>query len=215
MPGLQTDIEAGRTALLETMEEMIRKRGAFDLSITDLATEAGMSPSNIYRLFESREALLEACAGRWFADKIAIMEEVSAADLPVREKLFQFFARRFRLMAESYAAEPALFESYMELGDQHFEVIRGYVDLGDHYLSVIVTEAMEQGYFGDMSIDHAVSLVNQMVAPYISPKILTMLSPRLSEEKLSQIIDTIFIGLGKRLDDAGTASDKPVMTIVS
>lgn len=210
----QTDIEAGRTALLETMEEMIRKRGAFDLSITDLAAEAGMSPSNVYRFFESKEALFEACAERWFADKVAVMEEVSASDLPPREKMYQFFARRFRLMADAYAAEPDLFASYMELGEQHFEVIRGYIDLGDHYLSVIIADAMEQGHFPGMSIDHAVSLVNQMVAPYISTKILMMMIGRLNEEKLAQIVDTIFIGLGKSFEQS-PSPEKPVVTLVS
>lgn len=213
MPRPQTDLDAGRALLLETMEDMIRRRGAFDLSITDLAAEAGMSPANVYRFFESKEALFEACAERWFADKIVIMEEVTASDLPVREKLYQFFARRFRLMADAYAAEPDLFASYMELGDQHFEVIRGYVDLGDHYLSVIIAEAMEQGFFAGLSIDHAVSLVNQMVAPYINTKVLMMMSPKLTEEKLSQIVDTIFIGLGKSMPSA--QSPEPTMRIVS
>ncbi len=213
MPRPQTDIEAGRIALLETMEEMIRKRGAFDLSITDLAAEAGMSPSNIYRFFESKEALYEACAERWFADKIAVMEDVTASEMPVREKMYHFFARRFRLMADHFAAEPELFKSYTELGDQHFEVIRGYVDLGDHYLAVLVAEAMEQGYFDGLSIDHTVSLINQMVIPYCTPKHLLMMSPRLSEEKLGQIIDAIFIGLGKSLPEA--RAPQPTVRIVS
>jgi hypothetical protein len=124
------------------------------------------------------------------------MEEVTASDLTVRDKLFSFFARRFVVMNARFNEEPELFKSYCELGEQYIDVIRGYIDLGDHYLSMIVAEAMDAGYFGDLSIDEAVSLINQMVSPYCSPETLVHIGHKLSEEKLAKIIDTIFIGLG-------------------
>jgi AcrR family transcriptional regulator len=210
----QTDIEAGRQELLDIVEELVRKRGGVELSMTELATAAGMSPANVYRFFENKEALLEAAAGRWFAPKIAIMEEVVAADLPSREKMFQFFARRFALMRDQFHEDPDMFKSYLELGDQHFEVVRGYVDLGDHYLSEIVVQAMDEGYLPDLSIDDAVSLINQMVQCYCNPEALLYLDHKLSEEKLGMIVDTIFIGLGRRFDQKSSAG-KPHIKIVT
>lgn len=210
----QTDIDAGRQDILELVEELVRKRGGVDLSMTELASAAGMSPANLYRFFESKEALLEAAAGRWFAPKVAIMEQVVAADLPVREKMYQFFARRFVWMRDEYRADPELFQSYLELGQQHFEVVRGYVDLGDHYLSEIVAEAMNHGYLPDLSIDDAVSLINQMVQTYCNPEALLYLDHKLSEDKLGRIIDTIFIGLGRAFD-AGSGPGQPHIKIVS
>ncbi|WP_374614450.1 TetR/AcrR family transcriptional regulator [Sphingorhabdus sp.] len=210
----QTDIEAGRQELLDIVEELVRKRGGVDLSMTELATAAGMSPANVYRFFENKEALLEAAAGRWFAPKIAIMEEVVAADLPSREKMFQFFASRFALMRDQFHEDPDMFKSYLELGDQHFEVVRGYVDLGDHYLSEIVVQAMDEGYLPDLSIDDAVSLINQMVQCYCNPEALLYLDHKLSEEKLGMIVDTIFIGLGRRFDQKSSAG-QPHIKIVT
>jgi AcrR family transcriptional regulator len=194
----QTDIDAGRTALLEVVDDLIRKRGAVDISMTDLAAAAGMSPSNLYRFFDNKEALLEAVAERFFAEKIRIMVEVTESDLPVREKMYQYFARRYLAMVEQYEAEPDLLKSYLEIGQQYFEVIRGYVDLGDHYLSLIVAEAMEHGYFEGLSIDEAVSLINQMVKCYTNPDALfTIGMVKLRVEKLATIVETIFRGLGK------------------
>ena len=196
MARLQTDIEATRYQLLEVVDDLVRQRGSADISMTDLAAAAGMSASNLYRFFDSKEALMEAVAEKWFAEKIRIMEEVTAADLPVREKMFQYFARRFALMVQQYEAEPALLKSYLEIGNQYFEVVRGYVDLGDHYLALIVAEAMEQGHFEGLSIDEAVSLINQMVQCYTNPEAIIYIGTgKLKAEKLAQIIDTIFAGL--------------------
>ena len=196
----QTDIDAGRTALLEVVDDLIRKRGAVDISMTDLAAAAGMSPSNLYRFFDNKEALLEAVAERFFAEKIRIMVEVTESDLPVQEKMYQYFARRYLAMVEQYEAEPDLLKSYLEIGQQYFEVVRGYVDLGDHYLSIIVAEAMEQGYFEGLSIDEAVSLINQMVQCYTSPDILFRVgTTKLSVAKLAMIVDAVFLGLSKKM----------------
>jgi AcrR family transcriptional regulator len=193
----QTDIDATRRQLLEVVDDLVRERGSADISMTDLAAAAGMSPSNLYRFFENREALLEAVAEKFFARKIEVMEEVTASDLPVREKMYDYFARRFVLMVEQYAADPDLLKSYLEIGNQHFEVVRGYVDLGDHYLSLIVAEAMEQGYFEGLSIDQTVSLINQMVQCYTNPEAIIYIGTgKLKVEKLAMILDTIFAGLG-------------------
>lgn len=195
-----TDIEAGRNALLEVVDDLVRKRGSVDISMTDLAAAAGMSPSNLYRFFDNKEALLEAVAERFFAEKVRIMVEVAESDLPVRDKMYQFFARRYLAIVEQYEAEPDLLKSYLEIGHQYFEVVRGYVDLGDHYLSIIVAEAMEQGYFEGLSIDEAVSLINQMVQCYTSPDILFRVgTTKLSVTKLAMIVDAVFLGLGKKM----------------
>jgi AcrR family transcriptional regulator len=195
-----TDIEAGRIALLEVVDDLVRKRGSVDISMTDLAAAAGMSPSNLYRFFDNKEALLEAVAERFFAEKVRIMVEVAESDLPVRDKMYQFFARRYLAIVEQYEAEPDLLKSYLEIGHQYFEVVRGYVDLGDHYLSIIVAEAMEQGYFEGLSIDEAVSLINQMAQCYTSPDILFRVgTTKLSVTKLAMIVDAVFLGLGKKM----------------
>jgi AcrR family transcriptional regulator len=210
----QTDIDAGREQLLEVVDDLVRKRGSADISMTDLAAAAGMSPSNLYRFFENREALLEAVAERFFAEKVKIMEEVTAADLPIRDKMFHYFGRRFELMVKQYEAEPDLLKSYLEIGQQHFEVVRGYVDLGDHYLALIVAEAMEQGYFEGLSIDETVSLINQMMQCYTNPEAIIYIGTgKLKVEKLSRIVDTIFAGLNSKA--FAVAAAEPHIKIVS
>lgn len=212
MPRPQTDIDAGRKLLLETMESLIQERGAIDISMTELATQAGMSPSNIYRFFESKEVLFEAVAEGWFADKVKIMEEVVASDMPVRDKLYNFFARRFLRLRAGIIKDPELFRSHCELGNRYFEVVKSYFDLGDHYLALIVAEAMEEGYFTGLSIDEAVSLINQMVTSYCSPNVIQMILSKLSEEKLGIIIDTILAGLKREAAPKGIV---PEMRVVS
>lgn len=191
----QTDIEAGREHLLDIVMELIEERGNAALSLSELAARANMSPANVNRYFDNKEAVIEAVAGRWFAPKVVIMEEVVASDLPPRRKMYEFYARRFVYMKTEWERDPVAFATYCELGREHFEIVRTYVDLGDHYLSEIIGEAMADGHFPGLSVDDALSLINQMVSSYCNISVMELIMPKLSEQKLARIIDAVFDGL--------------------
>ena len=210
MPRPETDIEATRARILAAADRMIQERGAISFTMSDLATAVGMSPSNLYRFFENKDALAEAMAGEWFAELLAIIEELVSADMPVEEKLYQFFAKRVVIKRARYEDDPELFESYMELGDEHFDVIKGYVDLADHYMASILAEAMDKGYFKGLELDAVVSLVNTMMQPFCNPKLMMQMMHLATEERLQIVINTILNGL--RAGETGTVA-KPGLHI--
>lgn len=190
-----TDIEAGREALIGHVIELIEERGNSAMTVGDIASRAGMSAPNLYRYFDSKEALIEAVAERWFQPKVEIMEEVVNSDLPPRRKMYEFYARRFTRLRDEWDRDPIAFANYVELGKENFELIRSYIDLGDHYLATIIGEAMADGHFAGLSVDEAISLVNQMTQVYTNIGAMEQIMPRLNTDKLAMIIDAVFDGL--------------------
>ncbi len=212
MPRPETDIAATRLRIIAAADRMIQDRGAISFTMSDLATAVGMSPSNLYRFFENKDALAEAMAGEWFAELLVIMEDLVSADMPVEEKLYQFFAKRVVIKRARYEDDPELFESYMELGNEHFDVIKGYVDLADHYMASILAEAMEKGYFKGLELDAVVSLVNTMMQPFCNPQLMMQMMHLATEDRLRIVIKTIFKGL--QADDARPVT-KPELHVAS
>ncbi|MEQ9661323.1 MAG: TetR/AcrR family transcriptional regulator [Parasphingopyxis sp.] len=190
----QTDHDEMREQLLDCAEQIIRERGPVAPTVTEIAAKCGMSQSNVYRFFPNKDALFEASVERWFAPFNDIMDEVVESDLEPREKLFQFFARRAALKAARYEEDPDYFQSCMTLGEEYSDVVMGYIDLADHYMAIILGEAISAGYFAGMTIDQLVSPVNLMLQPYCDPE-LTMRYPTATEKNLRIIVDTIFDGL--------------------
>lgn len=189
------DIETERERLVQIACELIEERGGQALNMADVAARAGIGSAQVSRYFDCKESLLEAIAEYWFRPKVAVMEQVVASDLPARRKMYEFFARRFVIMRDSYLRDPIAFKMYVQLGDEYFEQVRSYVDLADHYQGVIIGEAMGEGYFAGLEIDETISLVNQMVAAYCSIPMLMQAVERLNEDKLARIIDAMFDGL--------------------
>ncbi|MEQ1495831.1 MAG: TetR family transcriptional regulator [Novosphingobium sp.] len=191
----QTDIDAGRQQLITLVVELVEERGSSGMTMTEIAARAGMSPANLYRYFESKEAMVEAVAEHWFQPKVEIMEDVVASDLPPRRKMYEFYARRFTRMRDEWERDPVAFANYVELGKENFELVRSYADLGDHYLSEIIGEAMAEGNFAGLTIDETLSLINQMVGAYVNIGTMELIMPKLSTDKLARIIDAVFDGL--------------------
>jgi len=89
-----------------------------------------------------------------------------------------------------YRDDPAFFRRLCELGARHFERVRSYVDLADHYLCELIAQAQDEGHFEGLAIDRALTLINQMVVCYTLSDMLPMLEHRPTEAKLAAIIDT-------------------------
>ena len=128
MPANQVEAEQLRERAVDTALAVLEQRGPNALSLGEVASRMGLTVVALQRTFESYDDLLEAVAERWFRAKVRIMEEVVASDLPPRRKMYEFFARRFILLRDSFRADPVLFQMHCDLGNQHFEVVRSYVD---------------------------------------------------------------------------------------
>lgn len=207
------DHEAIRQQLMDAAEEMVRSRGAINLSLTEVAAACGMSQSSFYRYFPSKEAFFEAIAGRWFEELNQIMEDVVASDLPPREKLFEFFARRVAVKRARFEADPNLFRANMDLGEEHWEVIRGYVDLADHYMAVILGEAMAEGCFPGYDLDHVVSLTNLVMQPFCNPFVMMDMIRTATPANLRIVVNTLFDGLGAARDVRDAENVTPLRAI--
>ena len=184
--------ERRRAALLA--KELAEERRE-EIRLADLAASGRISRRRLLELFEDDDDLFDATVELWFEPHVAIMEEVVTGDLPSNRKMYEFFARRFRVNSERYRADPAGFAAMCEAGAARFERVRSFVDLADHYLCELIAQAQADGFFPGLEIDQTLSLINQMVTNYTMPETLTYLDERLSDEKLARIIDTIFVGL--------------------
>ncbi len=200
----EEDTRRERARLAREAIKIIARRGEA-ISRGTLALELRLSRARIEALFPDDDDLFSAVVDEWYADDADFMADIVKSDLPVRRKMFEFYAQRYRRERERFLADPATFELFVELGSERFELVRGYIELADHHLSEIIAEAQAEGYFADLSLDRALTLINQMVICYTSPQMMIIVDHRLAEDKLAAIVDTIFEGLsGKDGGAAGT-----------
>jgi len=186
--------EAERHRIARMTLDLVKQRGT-EIPYQTAVAESGLTRARFEQLFEDYDDLFDAIAHIWLRRHIEVMEEVLEADLPPPRKMYEFFRRRFVISRERFREDPEYFTIVCEMGAANFEKVRSYVDLADHYLCELIVQAQADGYFAGLSIDEALSLINQMVSPYTMPESLIYLGEKLTEDKLARIVDTMFIGL--------------------
>ncbi len=202
MPLAPEDIAIQRRDVAARVLELVEREGE-EMTMASLVRHGPYSARRLEQLFESEDDLFDAVAELWFEPKVAIMEEVVSADLPPARKMYEFFAQRFEIHRAQFVSDPDGFAVICEVGAARYEQVRSFIDLADHYLCEIIAQAQADGFFAGLEIDQALSLINQMVAPYIIPENLLHMGDRLSAQKLAMIIDTIFGGLSAETGGSG------------
>ena len=192
-----------RARLVADALNLVRAEGKV-VTRADLAQATGFSRSKIDRHFPEEEMLFDGVVEAFYQPQIEVMEQVIESDLAPPRKMYEFFARRYIMLRDDFRSDPAGFRALCDVGSEVFERVRGYVDLADHYLAMIVAEAQGEGALEDLKIDEALTVINQMVICYTMADMIALLDHKLSEEKLARIVDTIFAGLSGK--DRGAAA---------
>ncbi|MGY6550586.1 MAG: hypothetical protein ACXIT4_01685 [Erythrobacter sp.] len=194
--------EEERERMAQRVLDLVKQRGC-EIPYQVAMAESGLSRARFEQLFADYDDLFDAVAQLWLRPHMQVMEEVLATTLPPQRKMYEFFRRRFEISQARYEADPEYFTIICEMGAANFERVRSYVDLADHYLCELIAEAQAEGFFAGLSIDEALSLINQMISTYTLPDALIYLGDKLDQQKLARIVDTIFIGLS---GEAGSQS---------
>jgi len=192
-----------RARIAKLVLDLVDASGS-QVSYPTVLSESGLTRSRFEQLFESEDDLFDAVANLWLRPHIEAMEKVLSTDLPPARKMYEFFRRRFVINLELFKADPEKFKIICEMGAANFEKIRSYIDLADHYLCEIIVEAQADGYFAGLGIDESLSIINQMVSNYTLQDAIVYIGDKVTEQKLAQIIDTIFIGLSSEAGEAAS-----------
>ena len=102
----RADAERNRVRILETAKEAFTRSGA-DVSLDEIAKQAGVGPGTLYRHFPTRDALLEAVY-RTEVEKLAAVEREFSATMPPVEALRAWMLLFVDYVAAKQIIAPAL-----------------------------------------------------------------------------------------------------------
>ena len=194
----RTDTEAVRAQLLEAADALIRRNRGATLSVKDLAAECGMSPSNAYRFFPSKAALLGAVAERWFAEVEETFRVALASKADAMAGLRAALDAQLRLKRASYHADPDLFRAYLALAERNPELVAGHVDR----LRALLVDTVGRIAPGDAG---AVALVEDMTLSIRDPNHLARMRGQITDARMTALLDAVETALTARKGRTGAA----------
>ena len=97
---LTAEVPAGSDHILDAALALAAASGLRNLTMDDVARRAGVGRMTVYRRFKTRDALLDALAGREARRCLAELDAASPVDAPLEEQVVAGFATALRLTRE-------------------------------------------------------------------------------------------------------------------
>jgi TetR/AcrR family fatty acid metabolism transcriptional regulator len=157
-----------REQIIDTARRLFGQRGTTDVSMDEIATQAGVARSTVYVYFANRDELLHACVQSMY-DKIkATVVEMSQESAPPLERLRSVVAALLERIDES----PDFFR--LAMATQATSSADGSAAVGGALMMIgldmmrllhdIVSSGMAAGLFrSDLQGDRAVHLIGQQI----------------------------------------------------
>ena len=181
--------------MLEATERLIRMHGHRKVTVSDVAAACGMSQSNAYRFFPSRQALLEAVGERWFAGIEEELRVVVASNDPPADQLVRFVARQYELKRARYVEDPDLFQAYLELGLADMDVVKRHLERLRALLAEIMRRCSARGLIGGRDPARAAELVEAMTTRFRDPGQIVRYVEEDSVRRAAEVAGIVLAGL--------------------
>lgn len=181
--------------MLDATGRLLKAHGVRKLTVSDVAAACGMSQSNAYRFFPSRQALLDATCERWYA---AIEEELAAvarSDEAPAEQFVRFVARQYELKRARYAEDRELFRAYLELGAASAGIVERHLNRLHAQLEAILQRCGEEGLLGGRDAGEAAVLVEAMTLRFRDPVEIMRFYERDSARRAAEVAGLILAGM--------------------
>jgi AcrR family transcriptional regulator len=164
-----TDPDETRARILEVAEEHFRRIGYQKTSVTDIASELGMSPANVYRFFSSRDAINESICGRLVNEVADIAVAIARTNAPAMEKLEQLLTAVHRHNKMTLVKERYMHDLIAAATRENWAIIKAHVERMVMMFEAIIREGIEAGEFEVEDAAKAAQAVKFAFVPFFHP----------------------------------------------
>lgn len=162
--------------ILVAAEEKFGYFGFDKTTMNDIARECEMSPANIYRFFENKEALAVDVGMRYRERLMERIEEVVANDsLSAGEKLRRWVYVNFKFNMENLRERPRMTEMVLRLTSDRNALVDSFLEMHSGYVRGIIASGVAEGEFGGADAKELVNAVISATSKFVStPALATM-----------------------------------------
>ena len=180
--------------LLAIASDHLARLGPKRVTVVAVAAEAGMTHANVYRYFPSKDALLDAVAGRWLRDLEAELAGIADAPDPADDKIERLLSVLALAQREALAREPNLFAVHLDAAVASRPIARRHRVRLRALVERIVEEGMITGVFSARDRERAIATIFDASYRFTHPLSIRQDAdvPRdLIESRLGAVIQTI------------------------
>jgi len=183
-----------RHQILEAAARRFTDYGYGKTTVAEIAGDCDMSSGNVYRYFDSKEAIAIAGVEEKLEEKSAICEAATDAKAPSIDQIRQYLLARLRFTHEFNCGGSHLHELVQLITERHRDLIEKSDARVIGWLAQIIERGIERGEFRPQDARQAATSIAVAMVVFHVP--IFMQEPLQSmEAKLNNLLDLLYQGL--------------------
>jgi len=157
---------------MATAEALFRRLGFAKTAVADIAAELHMSPANVYRFFDSKNAIVEAICRRCLSEiegkAWAVARSKGAASARMERLILEILAYH----KENLVTEHRVNEMVVAAIEQNWNTIRAHKDAIRNVIELILRDGIDAGEFDPVDPRETAELIMRSVVPFTNPLVV-------------------------------------------
>jgi AcrR family transcriptional regulator len=171
-PQVRTKPDDTRERIMETAETLFRRLGFAKTAVADIASELRMSPANIYRFFDSKNAIVEAICRRCLSAVEEKAWAVARSKAPAAQRMERLILEILAYHKENLVTEHRVNELVLAAMEHSWATIHTHKDAIRNVVELILRDGIDVGEFEAMDPRETAELIMRSVVPFTNPLVV-------------------------------------------
>jgi len=171
-PQIRTRPDDTRERIMATAEALFRRLGFAKTAVTDIAAELHMSPANVYRFFDSKNAIVEAICRRCLSEVEEKAWAVARSKASAATRVERLIREILAYHKENLVTEHRVNEMVVAAIEQNWDTIRAHKDAVRNVVELILRDGIEAGEFERVDPRETAELIMRSVVPFTHPLVV-------------------------------------------
>jgi AcrR family transcriptional regulator len=171
-PQVRAKPEDTRERIMATAEALFRRLGFAKTAVADIAAELGMSPANVYRFFDSKNAIVEAICRRCLSSVEEKAWAVARSKAAAAARLERLILEILAYHKENLVTEHRVNEMVVAAIEQNWDTIRAHKDTIRNVVELILRDGIDAGEFEPVDPRETADLIMRSVVSFTHPLVV-------------------------------------------
>lgn len=187
-----------RDRIIASAEALLRRYGFGKTTVADIARDAGMSPANVYRFFDSKLDIVAAIAELWLAEMEGYARRIALSKAPAAERLRAYALEIYERTIERYLQSETIHDMCQMVIFEQWPIVFGHIERMREILAMIIADGMERGEFAPSDPAKTAATIKNMLIKFHHPTIVAQCKDEPLVPQLHEVCDMVLKALAPR-----------------
>jgi AcrR family transcriptional regulator len=193
-------LDNSKDRIIEAAEANFRRYGYSKTTVADIAKDAGMSPANVYRFFDSKGDIVGAIAELWLGEMEAYARRIALRDAPASDRLRAYVLEIHAATVERYLDKDKekIHEMCQMVISEQWPVVKGHIERMREILTLIVEAGVQSGEFAVKDAGQAAETVKNALMKFHHPSVVAQCASEPLADQAKDLVALLLRGLTAR-----------------